>query len=173
MTRVSVITVSDSRSIGTAEDRSGPAVEAALSPLGLEVSTRLIVPDDVGQIQAAVHAYLGDAALIVTTGGTGISDRDVTPEALEPLFDRRLPGFGEIMRTGSYSKTPLSIISRGGAGVIGRTLVVMLPGSPGGVAECLALIGPAIKHVLKVLDRQKVDCQSEREADVGSSGTTP
>jgi molybdopterin biosynthesis enzyme MoaB len=75
----------------------------------------------------------------------------VTPEAISPLFDKTLPGFGEIMRVGSFEKTPMSIISRGGAGVIGQCLVVMLPGSPRGVRECLELVGPAIKHLMKAM----------------------
>ncbi len=104
-------------------------------------------------------------ALVVTTGGTGVGPRDVTPEALRPLFDRELPGFGEIMRTGSYSRTPLSIISRGGAGLVGRTLIVMLPGSPRGVRECLELIGPAVKHLLKILSSESVDCQAGPTSD--------
>ena len=100
----------------------------------------------------------GHARLIVSTGGTGIGPRDVTPEAVRPLFDRELPGFGEIMRVGSFSKTPLSIISRGGAGIIGRSLVVMLPGSPRGVRDGLELLAPAIKHVMKVLSTGSADC---------------
>lgn len=159
-----VLTISDSRSKGLAEDRSGPAAEAALASLGLITFERAIVPDNSEQIRSAVLGWTGRVALIVTTGGTGIGDRDVTPEAVEPLFEKRLPGFGEIMRTGSFGKTPLSIISRGGAGIIGRTLVVMLPGSPKGVEDCLTLLGPAIGHVLKVLDRQVVDCQGAQES---------
>lgn len=164
MDHVTVITVSDSRSSGDAEDRGGPAVAEALSSIGLTVADRRLVPDSASSIQAAIRESLRTSALIVTTGGTGVADRDVTPEAIEPMLEKRLPGFGEIMRTGSFAKTPLSIISRGGAGIIGRTLVVMLPGSPKGVRECLDLVGPAIKHVLKVLDRQKVDCQAENKS---------
>ena len=159
-----VITVSDSRSAGERADTSGPAADEFLRDLGLYVADRRVVPDDVAAIQNAVREWVGRVALIVTTGGTGIGPRDVTPEALRPLFDREMPGFGEIMRTGTYSRTPLSIISRGGAGLIGNTLVVMLPGSLKAVRESLALIGPAIKHVLKIATGKPIDCQQETGA---------
>ncbi|HKQ50697.1 MAG TPA: MogA/MoaB family molybdenum cofactor biosynthesis protein [Phycisphaerae bacterium] len=159
-----VITISDSRSAGERADTSGPAAEEFLRDLGLTISDRRVVPDDIPAIQQAVRDGAGRAALIVTTGGTGIGPRDVTPEALTPLFDRELPGFGEIMRTGTYSRTPLSIISRGGAGLIGNTLIVMLPGSLKAVRESLALVGPAIKHVLKIASGKPIDCQEETGA---------
>lgn len=161
MSKAAVVTVSDSRSAQQTEDLSGPAVAELLTDLGIEVLGRRVIPDDREAIAAAVLESVGSVSLVVTTGGTGIAERDVTPEALRPLFDRELPGFGEIMRTGSYSKTPLSIISRGGAGIVGRTLVVMLPGSPGAVRDGLSLIGPAIRHVLKFLDNQPVDCRTD------------
>lgn len=160
MPDAAVITVSDSRSAGAAADTSGPVAIELLAQLGVDVVDRRTIPDDAKLIADTVGSMTGRVALIVTTGGTGIGPRDVTPEALRPLFERELPGFGEIMRTGSYSKTPLSIISRGGAGVIGRMLVVMLPGSPRGVRECLELIGPAVKHVLQFLSSEPVDCQA-------------
>lgn len=165
MPDAAILTISDSRSQGHAEDKGGPAVESALATMGIRIAHRAIVPDEVAAIQSAVRSAVQYVQLIVTTGGTGIADRDVTPDAIGPLLEKMLPGFGEIMRTGSFAKTPLSIISRGGAGLIGRTLVVMLPGSPRGVTDCLELLAPAIKHVLKVLDKQKVDCQNEPEAD--------
>ncbi|MCB9854411.1 MAG: MogA/MoaB family molybdenum cofactor biosynthesis protein [Phycisphaerales bacterium] len=156
---VVVLTISDSRSAGKAEDRSGPIAAEQLAALGLPCDERRIVPDDIDAIRKTVSEAAKSATLIVTTGGTGVGPRDVTPEALRPIFDRELPGFGEIMRTGSYSMTPLSIISRGGAGVIGDCLVVMLPGSPNGVRDGLSLVGPAIKHVLKVLSDLPSDCE--------------
>lgn len=159
-----MITISDSRSAGERADTSGPAAEDLLRELGLTITERRVVPDDIPAIQQAVRESAGRVALIVTTGGTGIGPRDVTPEALTPLFNRDLPGFGEIMRTGTYTRTPLSIISRGGAGLIGNTLVVMLPGSLKAVRESLTLIGPAIKHVLKIVSGQPIDCQQETGA---------
>lgn len=160
MPGAAVVTISDSRSANAAEDSSGPVAVELLSRLGVNVVDRRTIPDEAKLIAETVGSFIDQVALVVTTGGTGVGPRDVTPEALRPLFDRELPGFGEIMRTGSYSKTPLSIISRGGAGVMGRTLVVMLPGSPRGVRESLELIGPAVKHVLKILSSESADCQA-------------
>lgn len=161
MHAAAVITISDSRSAGAANDESGPAAALLLRDMGLHVVDTRIIPDDLESIATAVKEAAGHARLIVATGGTGIGPRDVTPEAVRPLFDQELPGFGEIMRVGSYAKTPLSIISRGGAGIIGRTLVVLLPGSPRGVRDGLELLGPAIKHVLKVLSTGVGDCEKE------------
>ncbi len=161
MTIAAVITVSDSRSHNQADDLSGPAAAETLARFGLQTDHRLAVPDEIDAIRGAVREAAGRFPLVVTTGGTGVGPRDVTPEALESMFDRSLPGFGEIMRTASFQTTPLSIISRGGAGLIGRCLVVMLPGSPKGVRECLSLVGPAIKHLLKVLEGGPLDCQGE------------
>jgi molybdenum cofactor synthesis domain-containing protein len=161
MSTAAVITISDSRSAGRAEDTGGPAVAEALASLGLQVVERCVVPDDAPRIAATVRGFVGRVSVIATTGGTGVGPRDVTPEALRPLFDRELPGFGEIMRTGTYAQTPLSIISRGGAGVAGNTLIVMLPGSPKAVRECLSLLGPAIKHLLKLFTTERLDCQQE------------
>jgi molybdenum cofactor synthesis domain-containing protein len=161
MPSAAIITVSDSRAAGAAKDQSGPAVAAALGALGVDVTEQLVVPDDRATISDAVARRIARYDLIITTGGTGVGHRDVTPEAVRPLWHRELPGFGEIMRTGTFVKTPLSIISRGGAGVAGKTLIVMLPGSPRGVTDCMEVIGPAIKHALQVLSRQSVDCQAE------------
>ncbi len=163
MATAAVLTISDSRSRGEADDLSGPAAAEILLDMGLDVSCRKTIPDELAAIQAEIRLLIDRVTLVITTGGTGIADRDVTPEAVSPLFDKTLPGFGEMMRTGSFSKTPLSIISRSGAGVAGRTLIVMLPGSPRAVRDGLALLGPAIKHVLKFLEDQPVDCGREAE----------
>lgn len=154
-----VLTISDSRSAGTTRDQSGPAAVAALSALGFTDSACAIVPDDVHEIRDAIRQGITRFRLIVTTGGTGIAPRDVTPEAVAPLIDKPLPGFGEIMRTATFEKTPLSIISRGGAGIARGTLIVMLPGSPRGVTQCLELLGPAIRHVCKILDGAAPNCE--------------
>ncbi|MCA9254907.1 MAG: MogA/MoaB family molybdenum cofactor biosynthesis protein [Phycisphaerales bacterium] len=159
MKRAVVLTISDSRSGGAAEDRSGPLAVERVAAMGLAVERPDVIPDELEKIRDAVRAAATSAALVVTTGGTGVGVRDVTPEALTPVFDKHLPGFGEIMRTGGYASTPLSIISRGGAGVIGRCLVVMLPGSPAGVRDGLELLGPAIRHVMKVLSDAPNDCE--------------
>jgi len=169
MHAAAVITISDSRSAGAAADESGPVAATLLRDQGFEVVETRIIADDADVIAATVKELCGHARLIVSTGGTGIGPRDVTPEAISPLFDRELPGFGEILRVGSFSKTPLSIISRGGAGIIGRTLVVMLPGSPRGVHDGLGLLGPAIKHVLKVLSTGSADCVTDSQRTAGRS----
>lgn len=163
MATAAVITISDSRFAGQAEDTSGPATAEELARIGLDVIERRVIPDEAGQIAATVRQLIGRVAVIATTGGTGVGPRDVTPDAIRPLFDRELPGFGEIMRSGTFVKTPLSIISRGGAGVAGGTLIIMLPGSPKAVRECLTLVAPAIKHLLKILSGSAVDCQKDRQ----------
>jgi len=162
MSSAAVLTISDRRAAGQAEDRSGPAAVQILRELGLEIAHTAAVPDERDVITGAVQHWINRADLIVTTGGTGIAERDVTPEAIRPLIERDLPGFGEIMRTASFDKTPLSIISRGGAGIAGQTLIVTLPGSPKGVRECLDLLGPAIRHVLKILAGRNPDCATEQ-----------
>jgi molybdenum cofactor synthesis domain-containing protein len=152
MPEAAVLTISDRCAAGQAEDNSGPLAEEILREFGFQISDRDIVSDDVEQIRAAVRRWIDRCvALVVTTGGTGISERDVTPEAIGPLLTKLLPGFGEIMRVASFNKTPFSIISRGGAGIARQTLVVMLPGSPKGVRESLAQLGPAIRHVVQFL----------------------
>ncbi|QDV90509.1 Molybdenum cofactor biosynthesis protein B [Phycisphaerae bacterium RAS2] len=166
MFKAAVVTISDSRSAGSKEDRSGPAAAELVAALGVEVVERRMTADEADQIADCVRSLVGRVNLIVTTGGTGIGPRDVTPEAIVPMLDRELPGFGEIMRTGGYSKTPmfdrtpLSIMTRGGAGIIGHTLVVMLPGSVNGVRSGLDLIGPAIRHALGILNRTVTDCSA-------------
>lgn len=167
MLAAAVITISDSRSAGAAADESGPVAATLLRDQGYEVVETRIVADDAGAIATTVRELCSQTRLIVSTGGTGIGPRDVTPEAIAPLFDRELPGFGEMMRVGSFTKTPLSIISRGGAGIIGRTLLVMLPGSPRGVRDGLELLGPAIKHVLKVLSTGSADCAIDSQRAAG------
>lgn len=161
MATAAVLTISDKRFGGEAEDLSGPAAARQVEALGFEVIHRRIAPDEAAAIRAEVEGLINRVRLIVTTGGTGIGKRDVTPEALAPLFEKTLPGFGEMMRTGAYAKTPLAIISRGGAGISGRTLIVMLPGSPRAVRDGLTLLGPAIRHVVRFLEDGPVDCARE------------
>jgi len=161
MYSAAIYVISDSRSAGNADDRSGPLLRSWLTENQIALEIDSFIPDEQEDIRAAVLSAVARCHLVITTGGTGVGPRDVTPEAVVPLFDKALPGFGEILRVGSYEKTPLSIISRGGAGVIDKTLVVMLPGSPKGVRDGLDLLGAAIKHTLKVLSKEKVDCQQE------------
>jgi len=144
--RAVVITISDRCSAGRAVDRSGPAIIERLAELEAHLVHRQIIPDDLDAIRRVVQEWLGRCDVILTTGGTGVSARDVTPEAIRPLIEKELRGFGEIMRLRGYEQTPTSILSRGGAGLAAGTLVVWLPGSPKAVRECLDWLAPAIKH---------------------------
>lgn len=149
--RAVVLTISDSRSAGSAADRSGPAIIEQLPSLESVLVHREIVPDDPDRIRDAVKTWIGRCEIIFTTGGTGVAARDVTPEAIRPLIERALPGFGEVMRMRAFEKTPLSIVSRGGAGVANNTLMVWLPGSPAAATECIEWLAPAIRHVAAFL----------------------
>lgn len=149
--RAVVITVSDRCSRGQASDRSGPAIIEHLGALDASLVHRQIVSDDVEAIRSAASDWIGRCDLLLLTGGTGVTARDCTPEAVRPLLERELPGFGEIMRLRGFDRTPTSIVSRGGAGVAAGTLVVWLPGSPEAVVECLGWLTPAIRHVCELL----------------------
>lgn len=149
--RAVVITVSDRCAAGQAVDKSGPAIVEQLAGLDASLVHRETLPDEVPQIRRVVQAWLNRCDLILTTGGTGVALRDITPEAILPLIERPLPGFGEIMRSLGYQRTPMSILSRSGAGTTGRTLVVWLPGSPKAVQECLEWLSPAVRHACQLL----------------------
>lgn len=150
--RVAVITVSDRAARGEYPDRSGPLLVEALTALGASVSAA-VVPDDEQAIQAAVtDARDGGARLIITTGGTGLGPRDVTPEAVAPLLDRHIPGIAEALRAAGAAATPMAALSRGVAGTIGTALVITLPGSPGAVRDAVAVLTPLAPHALAQLD---------------------
>jgi molybdopterin adenylyltransferase len=144
--------VSDRAAAGAYEDRGGPAVqahlEARLAPGW--TADRRVVADERGRVEGAlVDLADAGAALVVTTGGTGVGPRDVTPEATEAVCDRLLPGFAEAMRAASLAETPMAVLSRAVAGVRGATLVVNLPGSPRAVPTCLDAVLPAVPHALE------------------------
>lgn len=151
MSRAAVVTVSDRSAAGVREDTSGPLLHDLLADLGLEVSDVVLVPDEVDAIRSAVTAAAADHDLVVTTGGTGLSPRDVTPEAVAPLLDRQVPGIAEALRQDNRSAVPTSVLSRGVAGTIGRCLVVTLPGSTGGVRDGVAVLAPVLEHALAQL----------------------
>jgi len=147
-----VVTVSDSCARGERADLSGPAVAEVLAERGFRIVAREIVQDDGMQIQnILVHLAL-ETRLIVTTGGTGIAERDVTPEATESICDRLIDGVGERMRTEGIKKTPFAVLSRGVCGVRGKTLILNLPGSPAGAVESLQAVVELIPHALDLLD---------------------
>jgi molybdenum cofactor synthesis domain-containing protein len=154
MIRVAVITVSDSAIAGTRQDLSGPTVRARAESLGWTVSVREMVPDESAQIADALRrlADSGEVELILTTGGTGVAVRDVTPEATRGIVQREIPGLGELMRFEGLKHTPMAVLSRGLAGVRGRTLIVNLPGSPKGAVESLDAIAKLVPHVLDLLE---------------------
>jgi molybdenum cofactor synthesis domain-containing protein len=148
MIRARVITCSDAASRGEREDVSGPAVRDLLAERGFDVEL-LVVPDDVDAIAAAIRD--ADARLVVTTGGTGIAPRDVTPEATMRVCERIIPGFGELMRAKSLEKTPMAPLSRAQAATRGNTLVLNLPGSPKGAVENLQAVLHLVPHALELL----------------------
>jgi molybdopterin adenylyltransferase len=147
--KIGRITISDRASAGIYEDRSGPEIENVLreffSGAKFEVA---IVPDEVKLISAALKRFADElkCALVVTTGGTGVSVRDVTPEATPTVLEKELPGFGEAMRMGSLAKVKTAILSRATAGTRGQTLILNLPGKPSAVRECLEILAPAIRE---------------------------
>jgi molybdopterin adenylyltransferase len=147
--KIGRLTISDRASAGTYTDRSGPEIEAALRAVFRDAQfTSALVPDEMALIAAALKKFADELAcdLIVTTGGTGISPRDVTPEATRAVLEKELPGFGEIMRQQSFALVKTAILSRATAGTRGKSLIVNLPGKPSAVRECLAILTPAIRE---------------------------
>ena len=158
MIRARVITCSDGIASGHREDKSGPAVRDVLQNSGYEVDAVVVVPDDCDAIATAIENGTGDGArLVVTTGGTGIAPRDVTPEATMRVCERLVPGFGELMRSTSLPKTPMASLSRAQAATRGSALVVNLPGSLSGAKENLQAVLHLIPHALELLTGERVD----------------
>ncbi len=150
--RAVVITASNRASSGVYEDRSGQFLVDGLSVLGFAVEDSHVLPDDVEQLTAALReAVASGADVVLTTGGTGLSPTDVTPEATRAVLEREAPGIADAVRRHGAAHVPTSVLSRGLAGIAGRTLIVNLPGSTGGVADGMAVLGPLLPHVVSQL----------------------
>ncbi len=150
--RAVVVTASNRAAAGVYADRSGQVLAEGLRALDLEVGEPVVLPDDRKQIAAALRAAADDGAdIIVTTGGTGCSPTDITPEATRDVIDREAPGLAEAIRVYGAPKVPTAVLSRGVAGLRGQTLIVNLPGSTGGVRDGLAVLGPLLEHLISQL----------------------
>ena len=153
MIQAAVLTISDSSFTGVRQDRSGPAVRARLEQAGWLVTVFEVLPDEAQQISDRLRSLADESGLdvVFTTGGTGVTARDVTPEATRAVLDREIPGLGELMRAEGRKFTPRAVLSRATAGHRGQTLIINLPGSPGGAVESLDAIFELLPHVINLL----------------------
>ncbi|MCB1225154.1 MAG: MogA/MoaB family molybdenum cofactor biosynthesis protein [Verrucomicrobiales bacterium] len=156
---VGIVTISDRASQGEYDDLGGPALRQAAEGYGWDIVAEALVPDELEAIQTTVRSFSSQGCgLILTTGGTGIAPRDVTPEAIRGIMRVEVPGFGELMRMKSAETVPNAILSRGLAAVVDSSLVVTLPGKPAGAVECLGHVRGALDHAVKLAQRQPTSC---------------
>jgi len=153
MLTISILTVSDKGARGQRYDESGQTIRDIFSDLGSDIAGYEIIPDEIDIIRQKLAEWADnkETDVIITTGGTGLGERDVTPEATIAVLDRVVPGLAEAMRAGSLSKTPMAMLSRATAGVRGKCLIINLPGSPKAVRECLEVVLPAIPHAVDII----------------------
>jgi molybdopterin adenylyltransferase len=162
---IGVVTISDRAAAGIYEDKGGPGIEAALAAI-LETTwrpVRRVIPDERAEIETALRdlADVESCSLILTTGGTGPSPRDVTPEATEAVCDRLMPGFAELMRVRSLAEVPTAILSRQIAGLRGRSLIINLPGKPAAIRTCLDAVFPAVPYCLDLIGGDWLDTNAD------------
>jgi molybdopterin adenylyltransferase len=156
---VGIITISDRASAGVYEDHGGPALRNASEGYGWQVIADAVVPDDIGAIQQAIRSFGAQGCgLILTTGGTGVAERDVTPEAIRGIMRVEIPGYGELMRAKSLALTPNAILSRCMAAIVDSSLVIALPGKPQGAVDCLGFVVGAIPHSVKLAMKVPTSC---------------
>jgi molybdopterin adenylyltransferase len=156
--RTAILTISTSVAAGESVDRSGLALAAAAAAAGAEIVAQEVVSDDRGAIESALRRHSDRAAgiaLIFTTGGTGFTPDDITPEATRAVIDREAPGFAEAMRAESLRHTPMGILTRGVSGIAGRTLIVNFPGNPKAIDELFPVLAPTLRHVVGTLNRER------------------
>jgi len=155
-----ILTVSDRCSLGEREDKSGEIIREIMSEFGARVTGYAIVPDDKGLIAERLTEWAdkGGVDMIITTGGTGLAPRDVTPEATLDVIDKTIPGFSEAMRAESLKKTPHAMLSREVCGTRNKTIIINLPGSPKAVRECLSVILPALPHAIEIIKGEAAEC---------------
>jgi molybdenum cofactor synthesis domain-containing protein len=170
--RTGILTVSDKGSRGEREDRSGPALGREIPLIGGVVVRTAVVPDDVEEIAATLREWCDrdGLQLILTTGGTGFSPRDVTPEALELVGERKVPGLGEAMRLASLRITPRAVLSRGNSVIRGRTLLIALPGSAKAAVECFSSVAESLRHGVEILCGWDSECGTEEPGGNGKGG---
>src|SRR6266487_866060 len=156
---VGIITISDRASAGDYKDLGGPALKDAVEKAGWQVLSEAVVPDEAARIQETIRSFSAQGCgLILTTGGTGVADRDITPEAIREIMRVEIPGFGEVMRSESMKITPNAILSRSLAAIVDGSLVIALPGKPSGAVECLGFVEGAIPHSVALAQHKPTSC---------------